>query len=195
MTANQTHLKADLAQKVEAAAATLRDLLREAHGTVKDLRQVIAEARQLAGRLADDAAREIASRVAEASAAYREQPVPELPDAELRCPDCAAAARLGSMLNHDDHCPLGLAVDALTGPGGCDAQWFREHPDAEEFCRPITATEKAEIRAYGPLAPEWARGHSGPVPDWIDVAYTKVLVTRVDNEDGEMIARTRKFLT
>jgi hypothetical protein len=117
---HQTHPGPDPAPKAEAAV--LRDLLREAHGTVNYLRQAIADAHQLAGRLAGEAARETASRIADASAAKHEPPVPAFPAARLCCPDCTASMKLGGTLVHDDECPLGLATDGLAGPDGSDAR-------------------------------------------------------------------------
>jgi hypothetical protein len=176
------------------AATELRELLREAHGATKDLRQAITEARDLARRLAGEAAREVAGSIADACAKAPGQTAGSVSPAALRCPDCTASASLGGELEHDENCPLGLAIDAVAGPGGTDAQWFREHPEAEGFCRKITSAEKAEAKAYGSIAQDWSRTHSEPLPEWVDVAYTRVRVTRINDGNGEMYARAREFL-
>ena len=179
------------------AVAEAREVLREMHGATKDLRQAIAETRQLARSLAEDAAQEIAACIAAAGPATQETParargVPGV----VRCPACGAIATPGpgSTLEHASGCSLSDAFEAVTGPEGSDARWFREHPDAEEFVRDITPAELADLRTVGLPAEDWASEHSSPLPDWIAIAYKKVRVTRVNDDDGQMWARCRKFL-
>lgn len=53
------------------------------------------------------------------------------------CPDCSARLRpdaRGGTLTHDDGCPTGAALDAMTE---ADRSWFAAHPDADEYTRPL----------------------------------------------------------
>jgi hypothetical protein len=79
------------------------------------------------------------------------------------CPDCTGT-EVEQHLKHDQTCPLGLDIDAITD---ADRRFFEEHPGTTKFYRPVMASEITEQRMFGQL------------PDVPGQAVGKVLVTSI----------------
>lgn len=62
-----------------------------------------------------------------------------------RCPDCGAVPA-PRVLDHEDDCPLGEAIDAVCA---ADAQWFADHPGAARYWRDAYPSELAELAMAG----------------------------------------------
>ena len=69
--------------------------------------------------------------------------------AQRCCPDCTARWSNGR-LDHNDTCPRGRAVDTVTE---ADAAWFKSHPGANEYWRPVTQVEQQEVSLAGRARP------------------------------------------
>jgi hypothetical protein len=68
-----------------------------------------------------------------------------------QCPDCAASWEPGDegkgpLLSHEDTCPLGRAIDAVTN---ADREWFAQHPEATSNVRPISQAEMTDLALMG----------------------------------------------
>ncbi len=64
-----------------------------------------------------------------------------------RCPDCSAVmVARDRHLEHDETCPLGLALDAVVDE---DRDWFAAHPFTTVRHRPLHAVERTEYCMFG----------------------------------------------
>jgi hypothetical protein len=81
--------------------------------------------------------------------------------ADVLCPDCGANFDLQRLMRHAPTCPLAAAEDECQSR---DREFFKRHPEASEFRRPVDASELSMLRAL-----------AGAPTDWIAVGRTRVV--------------------